>query len=418
MKIAVIGNDGRALSVKDRLVREHNELIQIDVLDDIDAILPKVEWFKPDLIVTTRIETAQSGVTDKLRSLGYGVFGVSKQYGRMEYSKAYGKKIAKEMGFNLPDAMYFTADVHSIEAATNYVCKKNKAYTIKPDGITGGKGVIVCHTVEDTLLALHSSDLHCMDFVIEETLIGNEVSFEFWVSGGEVLPMVLNLEYKKSHDGELGVLTAGMATVQSNDLINPCLGIVSLVYDAVQAWVHENDFYGPMYITFIRERSGLLKFLEFNVRLQDPEFEVMECMIKSSLTDLFVSMAYDLPLHPLNVELDHGYGVGITVVAGGYPHDNACKQGLPIYCNGKQLTDVVAKDNGIKRMGAITNNDGGWITKGGRQFTVCKVGMLDNVFADIYKTLSNIDFMEMVYRTDIKELTKKRLEKLVGGLDL
>ena len=404
MKIVVIGNDGRARSVYRRLYDEGNDVYMHYGLTSILDSELHVLGGKADLVVCTRIESSESGLVDKLRADGHTVFGASKKDGMLEYSKEEGKRVAREMGFDLPSVVTFPKGGR--RDAMAFVNDAGIAWTLKKDGITGGKGTVVCRTVAETLSMLEEEHWDEEMLVLEETVLGQEVSFEFWISDGWVTPMVMNLEYKRLCDGDLGGMTAGMATVQSREAMNST--VVFEIQRKIAAWVAKNGFCGPMYVTFIRDDvSGLLKFIEFNTRLQDPEFELMETMINGHMTDLFMQVArnerMDAP------EFAAGWGAGIVVVAGGYPYKDACLQGKPIMYKGKLMHEVIP---GMKVMGTECSRSG-MKTYGGRQFVLCDHDEDPKVlFKRLYEKLGSISFMDMQYRTDIGELSLKRLRRL------
>jgi len=228
MKILLIGSGGRehALAwkikqsplVKELLCSPGNAGIETiarceDIgAEDIKGLLKLAKEERPDLTVVGPEMALTLGIVDAFRGEGLKVFGPHKDAARLEGSKAFSKELMKQQ--NIPSAFFSTFT--DPEDARRYIQEVGAPIVVKADGLCGGKGVIVCRTVEE---ALDAVDLMMINqsfgdagvrIVVEECLRGEEVSYLVFTDGKNILPMAASQDHKAVLDGDKGPNTGGM----------------------------------------------------------------------------------------------------------------------------------------------------------------------------------------------------------------
>jgi len=270
---------------------------------------------------------------------------------------------------------------------------------VKYDGLAGGKGVTVCHDVKEARQALHTLETAhgpSARFLIEQRLFGSELSI-LGVTDGKAIKLLLpSQDHKPLLDGDRGPNTGGMGAFcpvagcnqGTLDEINECV-----IEPTMKGLQDEGiDYCGFIYFGLMMTADGP-KLLEYNVRLGDPEAEVVLPALKTELLELVVS-CLDGTLHDQALAFQPGYTVDVVLASGGYPGNCSV---------GHEITGLDGMPEGVLVFHAGTRRDGDRVlTAGGRVLNI--VGRGEDLPAAITATYAQcgcIHFENMTYRRDI-----------------
>lgn len=365
---------------------------------DLEALAKVSQERKIDLAVVGPEAPLAAGIVDLFQSRGIPVFGPSKEATKIESSKVFAKELMQRYGIPCAKSRSFS----SFSAAKDYVRAQKPPIVVKADGLAAGKGSIVSHSIDEALKAL-SEIMEERIFgeagdqvLIEECLMGKEVSLLAFTDGKTVVPMVPACDYKRAFDGDRGPNTGGMGGYSPPNFFDE--EMVSRVRDTileptVRAMAKEGKPYkGVLYAGLMVTEEGP-KVLEFNARFGDPENQVMLPRLKSDLVEIMLAVI-DGRLEKIEVEWSDEACVGVVMASGGYP--GSYKTGFPI-----EGLDRV--DKGILVFHAGTKAEQGKIlTDGGRVLTVAATGKtIAEAREKVYSNISRIHFEGCHYRKDI-----------------
>jgi len=375
----------------DTPITDINRLYDFAVAEGVNLLVPG-----PELPLAL-------GIADRFRAGGIPVFGPGAQGAQLEASKAFAKKFMQR--HNIPTARFRIFD--NPEAAKAYVRKRDCPLVIKASGLAGGKGVVVCDTMEECFAAIddimvkkiHGEEAGA-EIVIEDRLEGTELSFTIFLSDETVVVLPTSRDYKRRFDNDEGPNTGGMGAV------SPCPGMTNLlereimeqiVVPTVEGLLADSiDYRGVLYIGIMVTLQGP-KVLEYNVRLGDPETQAILPLLDRSMYDLF-ELFMDVAQGTVQrrpVKWGNGAAVGVNLVSRPYP----------------AKSDGYARVHGVGDVspaawiyhGATVRDDTGELYAGsGRNFTIVAQG--EN-FAQArnfaYTQVDKIDYVGKSYRTDI-----------------
>ncbi|TVR19122.1 MAG: phosphoribosylamine--glycine ligase [Anaerolineaceae bacterium] len=339
-----------------------------------------------------------AGWADELRAGGVAVFGPSQAAAQLEASKAFSKAFMREHNIPTADSRTF----NDYDAALAYAESVDHAVVVKADGLAAGKGVIVCDDVASARAALKTI-MHDAAFgaagdtvIIEERLIGREVSILAFCDGHNVALMPAMRDHKRIFDGDQGLNTGGMgafgpvADVSADDLAYFRDAIIKPAVAGMAA--RGTPYVGVLYAGLMLTQQSV-RTLEFNCRFGDPETQAILPLLDSDLLTIMLDCAAG-SLNPADVRWKSGFCATVVAASGGYPGDY--QTGIPI--NGLDaVSDSVVFHAGVRRL-----EPGGHVTAGGRVLAVSAVGdTLDSALATAYADIARIDFDGMHYRRDI-----------------
>ncbi len=365
---------------------------------NLDSIRQAAEEYKIDFVVIGPEIPLADGVVDMLQEMGIPAFGPTKAAAQIESSKAFAKRLMHKYGIPCAKDAIFT----SYEEAESYVKSQQVPVVIKADGLAAGKGVIVAQTTEEALQAL-SEIIGLRAFgdagnqvVVEECLVGREVSILAFTDGKTVAPIVPARDYKRALDNDQGLNTGGMGvysppqfiTEESIDTV-----VKTILQPTVQAMAQEGIPYkGILYAGVMLTEEGP-KVLEFNARFGDPETQVQLPLLKNDLMEI-MQATIDGTLDRIQIEVSDGACVGVVLASGGYPGSH--KIGLTI-------TGLDEVDPEINIFHAGTDLENGTVyTAGGRILTVvAKDKTIAAAREKVYSNISRIKFDNSYYRKDI-----------------
>lgn len=231
-----------------------------------------------------------AGLADDLGRHGIRVFGPTREAAQLEGSKAFTKALCDEA--HVPTARYgrFTAP----EPALAYVRKQGAPIVIKADGLAAGKGVVVAMTLteaEDAIRMMFSGGLGKAgeEVVIEECLIGEEVSFFVLCDGDSAMPLASAQDHKRVGDGDTGPNTGGMGAYSPAPVMTHAMEqrvMEEIILPSIQTMKKRGTpFKGVLFAGLMITHTGP-KLIEYNVRFGDPECEVLMPRLETDLVDL------------------------------------------------------------------------------------------------------------------------------------
>ncbi len=386
------GNAGTAL--------EH-KLVNIPIeVTDIPGLLAFVSSNDISLSIVGPEVPLVMGIVDAFKQAGQRCFGPTKNAAQLEGSKSFTKDFLAR--HNIPTAAY--GNFTEIESAVAYIKQQGAPIVVKADGLAAGKGVILAQTeqqaidaVEDMLAGNAFGDAgHRV--VIEEFLLGEEVSFIVMVDGKNVLPLATSQDHKAKENGDQGPNTGGMgayspAPVVTSDLHDRIMSEV--IYPTVQGMASEgNDYTGFLYAGLMISPDGQIKVLEYNCRFGDPETQPIMMRLQSDIVEM-CNAALDQQLDKQKTKWDSRSAVGVVLAAGGYP--DAYKKGEII----TGLENSESASAKIFHAGTAIHNEN-IVTAGGR--VLCAVALGDTVTEAqhrAYVLTKKIHWNNVYYRTDI-----------------
>jgi phosphoribosylamine--glycine ligase len=353
-------------------------------------------------IVGPEIPLAQ-GIVDIFQAVGLRVFGPSRAAAALEASKAFAKSFMRDC--HIPTADYAIFDDY--HAACDYVKQSRHPLVIKADGLAAGKGVIVCDDSAEALTALRRIMLD-REFgdsgqrvVIEERLIGPELSVLAFADGRTVALMPSARDHKRVYDGDQGPNTGGMGAYAPVPDISPALiedirrTVLQPTIDGMAA--RGAPYVGVLYAGLILTSDGP-KVLEFNCRFGDPETQVILPLLESDLAEIVLA-CIEGRLDSVDVRWKASACATIALAAPGYP--GSYPKGLPI-----SGLESFAQDESAVVFHAGTARQGDQIvTAGGRVLAVSAPGIdLPAALTSAYNAVERIHFEGMHYRRDIGQL--------------
>ena len=327
------------------------------------------------------------------------VIGPQKAAAQLEGSKEF----AKEFLFrhNIPTAAYESFDAASLEAGYKFLETLQPPYVLKADGLAAGKGVLILHDIDEAKAELKSMLVDAKfgtassKVVIEEFLDGIELSC-FVLSDGknyQILPTAK--DYKRIGDGDTGLNTGGMGAVSPVPFATESFlsKIEERVVKPTIAGLQKDglDYKGFIFIGIIKVGDDP-KVIEYNVRMGDPETEVVLPRLKNDLVEIFQAIA-NQELDKITIEIDERAATTVMLVSGGYPED---------YEKGKVITGLENLTDVIPFHAGSILKDGKVITSGGRVMAITSFGnTYQEAIKKSYQNIEKLHFDKMNYRKDI-----------------
>lgn len=369
---------------------------------DFTAIKQAILELHISLVLVGPEDPLVKGVHDFIASdvdiMHVPVIGPKQYAATLEGSKEFAKEFM--IRHNIPTAAYFTATSDNLHESFEFLSKQKPPYVLKADGLAAGKGVLIISDLETA-----KSELESMlqgkfgdaskKVVIEECLHGIEMSIFVLTDGENYVTLPEAKDYKRIGEGDTGLNTGGMGAVSPVPFCNTQL-LERIDKEIIKPTVDGLHNDGIEYCGFIffglMVDKGTPKVIEYNVRMGDPETEVVIPRIKSDLLALCVAAA-NKTLHTQTIELDTRTATAVMLVSGGYPGD---------YENGKAINITPAITNSIVFHAGTKISDNNVVTNGGRVIAVTSYGTdKEDALAKSYNSIKNITFDGMYFRKDI-----------------
>jgi phosphoribosylamine--glycine ligase len=418
VKVLVVGGGGREHALAWKLAAERSvaevlcapgnagiagvaRLVPIDAGDPA-ALAALAAREGVDLTVVGPELPLGRGIVDLFQSRGLRIFGPSRAAAQLECSKVFAKAFMDRHG--IPTARYRACDDAAAAHAVVASGELGFPLVVKADGLAAGKGVVVAPDRETAGLAVRAAmeDRLFGDagarVVLEECLVGPEVSFFALCDGRRAVPLLSAQDHKRAFDGDEGPNTGGMGAFSPSPLVDDALqaSIMRKVIDPVVAGLRADghEYRGFLYAGLMLTCDGP-KVIEFNVRFGDPEAQVVVPMIAGDLAPRLAEAA-DGALANASIAFRADPHVGVVLASRGYPAAPAAE--LPIYGlpSAARVQDVLVFHAGTARRGDDV------VTAGGRVLTVVGRGAtFEDAIERAYAGISKISFDGMHYRHDI-----------------
>lgn len=341
MRVLLIGSGGRehALAWKIRQSPLVDTLLALPGSDAIAALAECVPGVSPndsvavadlaakrevDLVVVGPEDPLAAGVADRLRERGIACFGPSAAAARLEASKSFAKSFMKR--HRIPTAGFEVFE--SYASARDHVRRLAGPCVVKADGLAAGKGVTVCEdsaqaeSVLDEIMREGRFGEAGARVVIEERMVGEEVSYYAISDGSHIVTLAAAQDHKRALDGDLGENTGGMGAYSPTPVFTSAIEkrvLEEVVYPTIRGMTEEGTPYvGVLYVGLMIEADGTPRVVEFNVRFGDPETQPLLVRMEGDLVPLLDGAARGtLQLAPLPEWGDAA--VCVVLASGGYP---------------------------------------------------------------------------------------------------
>lgn len=443
-KVLVIGSGGREHAIAHKL-NQSNEVSQVFIApgnagmeqtipglgriniesENIQALLEFALSEKIELTIVGPEAVLSLGIVDLFKAHDLLIVGCTKAASLLETSKAFAKKIMNEA--QVPTAAY--CEFFDSDKALQYIEEScEDKMVVKCDGLASGKGVIVCQSKQEARVAVNALMRDKLlgenvdHIIIEDFLLGTEVSAFALCDGNSFSFLGTACDHKRLRDGDLGPNTGGMGVFSPASCFGP----------EDEEWINKNVF-APMLSVMAKKGipfsgilfAGLMKtnkgwsVLEFNVRLGDPETQVLLPLIDEDLFPWFKAMAnselneLQIKFGRLSPKRSNESGIHVVMAAHGYPGTEGIKirKGDEI----KFAQDFSLSHKDYLFFAGVAEKDSNLVTNGGRILGITSIG--ETIFSArevAYDLISKIHFEGAQYRQDIGK-NKVRIAILASG---
>ncbi len=334
---------------------------------------------------------------DELKSIP--VIGPKKDGALLEGSKDFSKQFM--IKHNIPTAKYQSFTSATLNEGKSFLETLEPPFVLKADGLAAGKGVLILNDLEEAkseleeMLSNQKFGAASSTVVIEEFLKGIELSVFVLTDGKNYKILPSAKDYKRIGEGDTGLNTGGMGAISpvpfaTDDFLQKVEDlVVKPTIDGLQK--DGIDYRGFIFIGLMND-NGNPSVVEYNVRMGDPETEVVLPRIQSDLVDLFEGVA-NQNLHEKSYEVTPQTATTVMLVSGGYPE---------AYEKGKEITGFNSVEDSIVFHAGTTIKDGKVVTNGGRVMAVTSFGnSIEEALEKSYKSIDKIAFDKINYRKDI-----------------
>ena len=362
----------------------------------IDELLEFALKEKIDLTIVGSEELLVDGIVDRFQEKGLKIFGPDKKAALLEGSKAYDKDFMKKYGVKTAAYEVFT----EVDKAKEYIKTCEFPLVVKASGLAAGKGVLICQNLEEALKAVDEIMVDKVfsaageKIVVEEFLDGVEASILSVTDSKVILPFISAKDHKKIGEKETGLNTGGMGTIAPNPYVTKEVydafinGIMNPTLEGIKA--EGMNFAGVIFFGLMITDKGVY-LLEYNMRMGDPETQVVLPLLESDFIELLES-GLEGDLANADVKWSNKSACCVVLASGGYPE---------AYTKGYEITGIDKVDNMVFVAGAKAE-DGKLLTSGGRVLNVVAVGdNLEDARAKAYADAEKIEFTGKYCRKDI-----------------
>jgi len=349
----------------------------------------------PELPLTT-------GVVDLFAANGHPIVGPTRAAAELESSKAFAKDFMARR--RVPTAHYRVCDTADLASATLASGEFGYPVVIKADGLAAGKGVVVAPDRQAAEAAVRAAMVEKRfgdagaRLVVEECLEGQEASFFVLTDGCAVVPLPSAQDHKRAFDHDQGPNTGGMGAFAPSPLVDAAMTrrvLEAIVHPVIEGMRAEGrEYRGFLYVGLMLTRDGP-KVVEFNVRLGDPEAQVVLPLVDSGLLPL-LSQAAAGRLEETACAVRDGAAVGVVLASAGYPEKYETGKPIAGLNRAASMRDVIVFHAGTARRGDEI------VTAGGRVLTVVGLGgSYREAIARAYEAAGAISFEGRHMRRDI-----------------
>lgn len=418
MKVLLLGSGGREHALACKIVQspkleklyiapgnagtaEIAENIDIAVTD-FKTIAEFVAEKKIDLLVVGPEDPLVEGIRDYMqvdaRFKNLMIIGPGKDGAILEGSKDFAKQFMICHG--IPTAGYLTVTPENLAEGQHFLSTLKSPYVLKADGLAAGKGVLILNDLKEAQQELKEMlegkfGKASQQVVIEEFLHGIEISVFAITDGKDYKILGSAKDYKRIGEGDTGLNTGGMGAVSPVPFADAVFN--KKVEDAIVRPTVEGlkkdgiDYRGFIFFGLMND-NGVPSVIEYNVRMGDPETEVVMPRLKTDILELFEATATG-KLAEAAFELDERFCTTVMLVAGGYPE---------AYEKGNEITGFGDVKDSIVFHAGTKLKDGQVVTNGGRVIAVSSFGAkMEEALQQSYANVAKLHFKDMNYRRDI-----------------
>jgi phosphoribosylamine--glycine ligase len=409
MRILIIGEGGRESALATKLQKDARvsqmffangnattdkigkniHLSEINELRDF-AIKEKV-----DLTIVGPEAPLVAGLKDEFKKHDLKVFGPTQKVASLEGSKAFSKKFMKTYNIKTAKAEVFDA----YNDAKEYLQTQQFPLVIKASGLAGGKGVVICETLEEAEATIHDFMIRRIfgdagiRVVIEEYLQGFEASIIAFSNGEKLFPCVAAKDYKKAGNGDTGPNTGGMGAVAPSPEFTAehfADFEKNILEPTVTGLKGEGfGFKGIIFFGLMITKNGTY-LLEYNMRFGDPETQVLMALMENNLLDVINDC---LDGKDIQLKFKDEKAVCLVMCSGGYPRN--IETGFEIVGENKVKHSTILYAGAVKIGDKVVSN-------GGRVLNIVATGATyDDARKKVYEDASHVHFDYSFYREDI-----------------
>lgn len=366
-------------------------------VDDHAAIITFCKDKQIDLVIVGPEGPLAAGLVDSLSAQGIRSFGPSQAAAQIEASKSFAKDFMAR--HNIPTSKYSTFS--NYDEAVQYLESVDYPIVIKASGLAAGKGVILPETGIEAMSALEDILVKKVfgkagaEVVIEERMIGQEVSLMAFTDGTSVVPMLPAQDHKRLLDGDEGLNTGGMGAYAPAPIFTPEMmneAVEKVLKPAVNGMKREgNLFIGVLYAGLMLTPNGI-RVLEFNCRFGDPETQVVLPLLETDLVEIAEACVVG-KLAEVKIRWKTGAALCVVLAGKGYPEKVE---------NGKVVNIEILPDDMVCFHAGTKLENGNLITSGGRVFGLTAwSGDIAKAVNKVYSNIDKVKFDGRQYRKDI-----------------
>lgn len=420
MRIAILGSGGREHALSWKFAQELGQenvfcwpgnagipnSAAIDI-QDFEALAQYSQAQQIDYIFVGPEQPLTDGIVDYFRThTSIQIVGPTQAAAQLEASKIFAKNFMQKYGVSTAKFKAFSGQ--ELAEAKEFAAQYSGNLVLKFDGLAGGKGVFVCSNMaelENALEELIKKYGPSARFLLEEKIIGDEISILGFTDGQDCKLFPPAQDHKQLLDGDLGPNTGGMGVISPvpachEDILAQIQE--EIIAPTIAGLAAENlDYKGVIYFGVMLSEEGP-KLLEYNVRFGDPETEVLLPQLKTPLLPLVQACLLG-ELAQAEMEFWPGYFVDVVQVAPGYPE--AYPKGMPLLCQGQMPKDILVFYAGVSRI------DGQLCSSGGRVLNMlAQAATLKEAQEKAYLACQQLSFEGAFYRKDIGQRIYKVLK--------
>jgi len=357
-----------------------------------------------DVVIPGSEDALVAGIVDELpRATGLQqiqIVGPSRNAARLEGSKAFAKAFMQRYG--IPTASYRVFQRQEIEAGKAYLRNHPMPVVLKADGLAAGKGVLICHDPDEAVAHLEAMLLHekfgeaSRRVVVEQYLVGVEVSVFLFTDGQHYVILPEAKDYKRAGEGDTGLNTGGMGAVSPVPFVDAdFMKKVEerIIRPTLQGMQQEGCPYQGFLFLGLMAVNGDPYVIEYNCRLGDPETEAILPRIRSDIMEMLL-LARQGRLQQVQLTVSEQQALTLVLASAGYP--GTYRKGLPI-----RLPTSVPEGCFLFHAGTA-RQEGSIVTAGGRVLAITSLGKdLQAAKEKSLKLAGEVDFEGKYFRRDI-----------------
>ena len=328
------------------------------------------------------------------------VVGPSSHGAKLEGSKEYSKEFMER--HKIPTAPYKSFNQDKLKEGIDYLSSMAPPYVLKADGPAAGKGVLIINDLKEAQLELENMLVNNKfgdsghNVVIEGFLDGIEISCFVLTDGKSYITLPSAKDYKRIGEGDTGLNTGGMGAISPVSFANEeflCKVENKIIKPTIRGIAKEQiDYKGFVFIGIIKVENEPF-VIEYNVRMGDPETQVILPRIKSDFLEMMISTA-NQSLDSIKLEVDTNSAATVVMVSGGYPEDY--EKGKEIVGIPKETKETIVFQAGTKMLKGKT------VTNGGRVLSVTSIAEnFKEALKKSYSKIEGISYEKKYFRKDL-----------------